>query len=58
VTRYLGPVLEALNDATRRVNALLDPSAISQLENDLTVLSQAHGLLGKDGNPGTCLRSP
>jgi hypothetical protein len=55
--RYLGPVLAAINEATSSVNAFLDPSAIPQLQNELTVLSQAHDLVGKDGNAGTCLGS-
>ena len=38
--RYLGPTIRTVNDATSRVNAFLDPSAISQLNNELTVLSQ------------------
>jgi len=57
LARYLGPVLTELNDAMRSVNTFLAPSAVSQLKNDLTMLSQGHDLVGKDGNPGTCLRS-
>lgn len=57
VTRYFGPVLKEINDATSSVSASLDPSAASQLTNDVSVFSQAHGLLGKDGNGGTCLGS-
>jgi hypothetical protein len=55
---YLGPVIEAIHDATSRVSAFLDPSASSRLENDLTVLSQGHDVVGKDGNGGTCLGAP
>jgi hypothetical protein len=33
----------------------LEYFAIPQLKNDLTMLSQGHDLVGKDGNPGTCL---
>jgi hypothetical protein len=52
---YLGPVMKEIDDARSSVTALLDPSAISQLRTDLTVLSQGHDLIGKDGNSGTCL---
>ena len=58
VMRYLGPILKNINDAMSSVNAFLEPSAISPLKNDLTMLSQGHDLVGKDGNPGTCLESP
>jgi len=55
---YLGPVMKEVNDATDHVKASLNPSAISQLKNELTVVSQAHDLVGKDGKPGICLESP
>jgi hypothetical protein len=55
---YLGPVMKEVNDATDHVNASLDPSAISRLKNELTMVSQAHDLVGKDGKPGICLESP
>ena len=58
VMRYLGPVLKNVNDAMSSINALLEPSAISRLKNDLAMLSQGHDLVGKDGNAGTCLGSP
>jgi hypothetical protein len=56
--RYLGPVLEPLEDAMSQVRAPLDPAKLSQLENDLAVLSRGVDLVGKDGKPGTCLGSP
>ncbi len=56
--RYLGPILETLDDAMSPVRAPLDPSTLSRFENDLTVLSQGLDLVGKDGKPGTCLESP
>jgi hypothetical protein len=56
--RYLDPVLEAIHDAMSSIDAFLDPSAISQLRNDLTMLSRGLDVVGKDGNPGTCLESP
>jgi hypothetical protein len=52
---YIGPLIEEIHDATSRVTALLDPSAISLLGADLTLLSQGHDLVGKNGNSGTCL---
>ena len=55
---YLGPVMKEVNDATDHVNASLDPSAISRLQNELTMVSQAHDLVGRDGKPGVCLESP
>jgi hypothetical protein len=56
--RYLAPVLKAVHDAMSRVDASLDPSTISRLKSDLTMLSQALDLVGKNGNSGTCLESP
>ncbi len=55
---YLGPVMKEIGDATSRVTALLGPAAIPQLKTDLTLVSQAHDLVGKDGNSGRCLVSP
>jgi hypothetical protein len=56
---YLGPVMKEINDATDHVKASLDPSAIFQLKNELTMISQGHDLIGKDGNAaGTCMRTP
>jgi hypothetical protein len=57
LTLASGQVLEAIKHATSSVDAFLDPSVISRLENDLTLLSRGHDLVGKD-NPGTCLGSP
>jgi hypothetical protein len=55
---YVGPLMNELNDARNRVNALLDPSVLSQLNTELTLFSQKHDLVGKDGNGGTCLGAP
>jgi hypothetical protein len=55
---YLGPVMKEIDDARSGVTPFLDPSAISQIESDLTRLSQGHDLVGKDGNSGTCLGAP
>jgi hypothetical protein len=55
---YLGPLMKEVNDATDHVKGSLAPSAISQLKNELTRVSQAHDLIGKDGKPGICLESP
>jgi hypothetical protein len=57
LAHYLGPVAATLHGAMSGVRAFLDPSAIPQLQSELTGLSRALDLVGKDGNPGVCLES-
>ena len=58
LSRYLDPVLKSIHDATSAVQAFLDPSAIAQLKNNLTMLSQMRDGVGNDGNSGPCVGSP
>jgi len=58
LSRYLDPVLKSIHDATSAVQAFLDPSAIAQLKNNLTMLSQMRDGVGNGGNSGPCVGSP